>query len=305
MKRTIQVLAVIIAMAWSYEFKHVSAQAQSTTPIEIGDANMLPVMKPTMARVNVKRVYGADLQFEYYWKAGTPTGARTQEFIYKRYIIIGTSPQGGYWTTPKAFIDAENVLNLDSLLRTRGFVSGTGLATRIAADSLRLVSEIARATAAEATKLSSYTETDPLSVPKTRLVNGKVLSADITLTTTDVAEGTNQYFTTARALAAISGAGYIKGVQLGGGSATFTTSSLLAGGTVNVTVPLNTTFTATDYQVTQPTIISTAGVAVLSTLSATVVTKNTNSVVVTIRNNALLSLAVTGTIDVVALKAVN
>lgn len=158
MKRVIQFLAVILSLASGYEFKHVSAQAQSTTPLEVADANMLPTMRPTFATVRAKRVYGADLQFEYYWKAGTPMGARTSEFVFKRYIIMGTTSQGGYWTTPKTFIDADNVLNMDSLLKTKGFLSGTGWNARIVADSSRLVTEVGRATSAENLKTNlTYT----------------------------------------------------------------------------------------------------------------------------------------------------
>jgi hypothetical protein len=57
--------------------------------------------------------------------------------------------------------------------------------------------------------ISSYTETDPLytanGVPKTRTINGQALSANLSLTTDNVSEGTtNFYFTNTRARAAIS-----------------------------------------------------------------------------------------------------
>jgi hypothetical protein len=57
--------------------------------------------------------------------------------------------------------------------------------------------------------ISSYTETDPLytanGVPKTRTINGQALSANLTLTTDNISEGTtNFYFTNTRARAAIS-----------------------------------------------------------------------------------------------------
>ena len=103
-------------------------------------------------------------------------------------------------------------------------------------------------------------------------------------------------------MSAVAGAGYVKNVQLGGGSNTFTISSLLAGSTVNVTIPLNTTFTDNNYQVTQPTVIISGGISVLSSLTVMPLTKNTTNVVVQIRNNALLAAAVSGTVEVVALK---
>jgi hypothetical protein len=57
--------------------------------------------------------------------------------------------------------------------------------------------------------ISTFTETDPLytanGVPKTRTINGQALSANLTLTTDNVSEGTtNLYFTNTRARAAIS-----------------------------------------------------------------------------------------------------
>jgi hypothetical protein len=187
-------------------------------------------------------------------------------------------------------------------------------------------------------------ETDPLytanGVPKTRTVNGQALSANVTLNTDNVAEGTtNQYFTSARARATLNAgygwlysnttgvgtidtasttgivskprlaatlAGYVKGVTLSTGSASFTSSSLLAGSTTVVTVTLSTPFTDSNYQIGSPLIFGSGGVSLLGgTFTLVSVVKNPTTVVVTLKNNALLSLAVSGTVDIVALKVSN
>lgn len=192
--------------------------------------------------------------------------------------------------------------------------------------------------------ISTYTESDPLytanGVPKTRTVNGQALSANVTLNTDNVAEGvTNQYTTTARTRAALTAgygwlysnttgvgtvdtasntgivskprlaaalAGYVRGVTLSTGSASFTSSSLLAGSTTVVTVTLSTPFTDSNYQIGSPLIFGSGGVSLLGgTFTLVSVVKNPTTVVVTLKNNALLSLAVSGTVDIVALRVSN
>jgi len=160
--------------------------------------------------------------------------------------------------------------------------------------------------------ISSYTETDPLyttnGTPKSRtvatgygLTGGGDLSANRTLLA-DTASATGLVSKT-RLNASL--AGVVKNVLLGGGTASFTTSSLLAGGTNTVTVPLNQTFSDTNYQITQPMILGSGGVVLLGgTFTLVSIVKNTTSVVITLRNNALLALAVTGTIDIEAMKVV-
>lgn len=189
-----------------------------------------------------------------------------------------------------------------------------GLSIRIAADSSRTLTETSRATQAEALKidrseanaafqlkgpyLTSYTETDPLSVPKTRLLNtgygltgGTSLNTDVTIKVDTLAMATKASLLS-----------YVKGVKLAGGSSSFTTSNLLAGATTNVTVPLNTTFTDVNYQVTQPVVLSNGGLSLASSLVINSITKNTATVVVQLKNNSLLSVALSGTVELVAIK---
>ncbi|NBP02462.1 MAG: hypothetical protein EBU90_20560, partial [Proteobacteria bacterium] len=68
--------------------------------------------------------------------------------------------------------------------------------------ALDTLGEIAAQLQSDESAVSALTTIVATKVPQTRTVNGKALSADVTLTTSDVSEGTNLYFTNARASSA-------------------------------------------------------------------------------------------------------
>lgn len=125
---------------------HVFAQTPTLT-LSIAEANMLPSMKPSSAHFKVDRVYGINLQSEYYFVYGTPTSPLSPFLsslhlnIPSTYIDPSTGQQVvGYWTTEKVYGAFDNTIDFRK--------SMTGLYTltmaqksdslRIATDSVRL-----------------------------------------------------------------------------------------------------------------------------------------------------------------------
>lgn len=151
------------------------------------------------------------------------------------------------------------------------------------------------------------TETDPLytanGVAKTRNVNtgygltgGGNLSADRILS----ADTASSIGLVSKSRLSATLAGYIKSVTLTGGTAPFANVSLLGGGTTTVTVPLMVTLPDNNYQALVQ--INGVSVSLLGNLTATVTTKNTNSVLITVKNSSLVGLTLTGYIDVIVIK---
>lgn len=126
----------------------VQVYAQTPTlTLSIAEANMLPNMKPSSAHFKVDRVYGLNLQSEYYFVYGTPTSplspflATLHLNIPSTYVDPSTGqPVVGYWTTEKVYGAFDNTIDFRK--------SMTGLYTltmaqrsdslRIATDSVRL-----------------------------------------------------------------------------------------------------------------------------------------------------------------------
>lgn len=89
----------------------------------------------------------------------------------------------------------------------------------------------------------------------------------------------------------------IGATRVGGGSAS-TSAVLIAGGSVDLTVPLSYTFPNTAYLAFP--VLTNSSATVLGNLAATVKTKNTNSVVVTLKNNGLAAVALGQVVEVIA-----
>lgn len=311
MRHLLYLFGIVAACICCYTLKPVEAQAQKSMSYRgsIGttsNMNMLKNLAPAKngSLVSVDSAYFQNNQwysaiFKYNQTETRPANSSR--------IYVEVTGRTGAWNVYKFGISWVDVFELPGIL--------TAIQTRNTNDSLALITERNRAIAAEANlqPKGTYvtTETDPLysanGVPKTRtitagagFIGGGDLSANRTLLPDTNVLATKALTNTLATKASL--AAYVKGVQLGGGSNTFTISSLLAGATVNVTVPLNTTFADNNYQVTQPTVIISGGISVLSSLTVMPLTKNTTNVVVQIRNNALLAAAVSGTVEVVALK---
>lgn len=88
-------------------------------------------------------------------------------------------------------------------------------------------------------------------------------------------------------------------LALSGGSAT-SVAVLLAGGSVDLTVPISPTLVDNNYQAVV-VLTNAPTVSLLGSVSVQIKTKSTSSVVVTLKNTGLLTLAVGQTVDVICL----
>lgn len=125
---------------------YVSAQTPTLT-LSIADASMLPNMKPSGAHFKVDRVYGQNLQTEYYFKSGVPTSPLSPFLASLHFNIISTyvDPSTGlvaegYWTTEKVYSALINTIDfsksMDHLVSAADIFKSDS--TRIALDSVRL-----------------------------------------------------------------------------------------------------------------------------------------------------------------------
>lgn len=155
------------------------AFAQSPTPtltLSIADANMLPTMKPSTAHYKVDRVYGQNLQTEYYFKYGVPTSALSP-FLASLHLNITSIwvdpvsgvPVQGYWTSEKVYSALVNTIDFSKSMTH--LVTAADIfksdSTRIALDSLRLNAYQTAMTAALSNKFDTPNGTS------TQFINGK------------------------------------------------------------------------------------------------------------------------------------
>lgn len=136
MKYLLQILAFVSAMVCSYEFKHVQAQAQSVNPLQVEDATMLQTMGATAGFIDTRRVWGADQQGRYYWKAGVPTGERTAEYINKHYIVmcLPLNAGKGYYTAIRYLLPIDNIIGADSAIHAWGYPKYADIPAQVNAD---------------------------------------------------------------------------------------------------------------------------------------------------------------------------
>ena len=206
-------------------------------------------------------------------------------------------------TVPTAISAFTNDSGYQTLTQVNTAIQAVVGAAPAALDTL---AEIAAQLASDESAVAALTTTVSTKVPQTRTVNGKGLSADVTLSTSDVSEGTNLYYTNARASAAApvqSVAGktgtvtLVKGdVGLGNvdntsdatksvaSAAILTTARTIAGvsfdGSANISIPFSGLSS-------KPTSVSGYGITDAATLTGSE----------TLTNKSLTSPTVTGTVN--------
>lgn len=315
-----------------------------TDVIDLLDTGNVPRQRGSGAVVMTLKNNGVNQQKMFIWVEGVPIAdsltswnAQGIQVMRPRYKSSGNTimyPRG-FWLQAKLGIYANQVTNLIPWLANKGYdnvadrqASIANLSSRISADSTALVTERSQRIASGDTRepvispggTGQYWRGDKTwqtfpAIPSstTQITEGSNLywlqsrfnTAFSAKSTTDLTEGTRLYYTDSRVLTAVSGAGYVKGVQISIGSVDFTTSTLLGlNATFNVTVPLTFTFPDNNY-VPNMVITTSAGLNLLaSQFTITTMVRNPGSLVLTIRNNSALTLALTGTVLVSAFRSV-
>jgi len=174
----------------------VSVFARAQTPVvpvltvSIPDANLLPSMMPSTAHYKVDRVYGQNLQTQYRFIYGTPTGTLSPALAALHLNIISTyvdpvsGPVVGYWSTEKVYGAFDNTI--DFRKSTNGLVS---LTTVLKSDSTRI--------AVDSTNLATNYDTRTVTATKFRPITYTPTKADIGLGNVDNTSDANKPISTA------------------------------------------------------------------------------------------------------------